>query len=62
MEVFYGSLSPIMAADRKVLEDYLFGQVRCFFEHTSPFFPGILLLRKPSKPQGKHLVFEKNDG
>ena len=29
---------------------------------TSPFFPGILLFRKPSEPQGKQLVFEKNNG
>ena len=29
---------------------------------TFPFFPGILLLRKPSKTQGKRPVFEKNDG
>ena len=29
---------------------------------TSPFFPGILLSRKPSEPQGKQLAFEKNDG
>ena len=28
----------------------------------SPFFPGILLFRKPSKTQGKQLVVEKNDG
>ena len=28
----------------------------------SPFFPGILLFRKPSKTQGKQPVFEKNDG
>ena len=28
----------------------------------SPFFPGILLFRKPSKTSGKQLVFEKNDG
>ena len=29
---------------------------------TSPFFPGILLSRKPSEPSRKQLVFEKNDG
>ena len=29
---------------------------------TSPFFPGILLLRKPSEPRANQLVFEKNDG
>ena len=28
----------------------------------SPFVPGILLFRKPSKPKGKQPVFEKNDG
>ena len=28
----------------------------------SPFFPGILLFRKPSQTQGKLSVFEKNDG
>ena len=28
----------------------------------SPFFPGILLFRKPSQTQGKQPVFEKNDG
>ena len=28
----------------------------------SPFFPGILLSRKPPKTKGKLLVFEKNDG
>ena len=29
---------------------------------TSPFFPGILLSRKPPTTLGKWLVFEKNDG
>ena len=28
----------------------------------SPFFPGILLFRTPSKTQGKQPVFETNDG
>ena len=27
-----------------------------------PFFPGILLSRKPPETLGKQLVFEKNDG
>ena len=27
-----------------------------------PFFPGILLFRKPSNTQGKQPVFENNDG
>ena len=29
---------------------------------SSPFFPGILLSRKPPASQEKRLVFEKNDG
>ena len=33
-----------------------------FLGVTSPFFPGILLSRKPPKTLGKWLVFEKNDG
>ena len=33
-----------------------------FLGGTSPFFPGILLSRKPSELQGKQPVFEKNDG
>ena len=31
-------------------------------ELASPFFPGILLSRKPPKRLGKQLVFEKSDG
>ena len=33
-----------------------------FQPSCQPFLPGILLFRKPSKTQGKHPVFEKNDG
>ena len=29
---------------------------------ASPFFPRILLFRKPEELKGKQLVFEKNDG
>ena len=32
-----------------------------FLQDTSPFFPGILLFRKPSEPQGEKLVLEKNN-
>ena len=33
-----------------------------FLGDTSPFFPGILLFRKPADTKGKQLVFEKNHG
>ena len=33
-----------------------------FLRVASPFFPGILLSRKPPKTLRKWLVFEKNDG
>ena len=36
--------------------------IRTILGVTSPFFPGILLFRKPSNIQGRQLVFEKNDG
>ena len=33
-----------------------------FLGVASPFFPGILLFRKPSKNQDKHPVFGQSDG
>ena len=40
------------------LDFILVGKI-IFLGGTPPFFPGILLSRKPSEPQGKQLIFRK---